>query len=159
MLKTSSTVDRYPLELACVEVLKDGGAVRIRPVHWAAILQDFQLGWAEGNRLACLQNLGPLSNVARAFGADDPAQPPLMDLASRVYGTHFTCPEEGEYQAFPEARSVQCSVHGTTSAPRQPAKPAPKSDLGRLLRHLKGLTATLTFTGEGLRAVVEIQRK
>lgn len=33
VLKTSSTVDRYPSGLASVEVLKDGGVVRIRPVH------------------------------------------------------------------------------------------------------------------------------
>ena len=162
-------------ELMGAKAMKPGpeghASLRIRPVHWAAILRDFQLGWAEGNRLACLDNLGPLSNVARAFGAADNADPagsakpakpvksPLIELTSQVYGTRFFCPEQGEYHVSPDGRSVHCSVHGTTSAPRQPAKPAPGSDLGRLLRRLKELTATLTFTEEGLRAVVEIKRK
>ena len=43
--------------------------VRIRADHWNAVLPDYRLGWEESSRQACLENLGPLSNVARAMAA------------------------------------------------------------------------------------------
>ena len=40
--------------------------VRIRPENWNEVLPMFHLGWAESSREACLNNLGPLSSVAKA---------------------------------------------------------------------------------------------
>ena len=45
--------------------------VRVRPENWKETLPDFQLGWAEGSREACLNNLGPLSSVARAVASQN----------------------------------------------------------------------------------------
>ena len=43
--------------------------VRVRPDHWDKVRPAFQLGWAESSRVACLNNLGPMSSVARAVRA------------------------------------------------------------------------------------------
>jgi hypothetical protein len=131
--------------------------LRLRPEHWAAALRDFQLGWAEGNRLACLANLAPLSNVARAFPETAGAE--LAAHAQRVYGARGFCPDGGEYTLAADSDFVECTVHGSPAAPRQPDAPAEDSELGQLLRHFKGLTATLTFTPEGLRAALEVRKK
>ena len=39
------------------------------------VLPDFRLGWAENNRVACLDNLAPLSTVARAVTASTQGKP------------------------------------------------------------------------------------
>ena len=55
---------------------KDGGAgsvsdmkghamIRVRPKHWSQVLPAYRLGWAERHRLACLDNVGRLSSLAR----------------------------------------------------------------------------------------------
>ena len=94
--------------------------LRVRPKHWAAVLQEFELGWAEGNRRACLGNFGPLSNVARAFDAAKPEAVDLVELTAELYGARLFCPEHGQYQRTADGHGVQCSVHGSTAAPRQP---------------------------------------
>lgn len=136
---------------------------RIRPQNWNQVLTDFQLGWAENNREACLNNLGSLSSIGRAFTAA--ANTPQAnsraahEFADRLQAVHSFCPEGGEYQLSPDGRAFACSVHGTAQQPRQPIAPADASELGRLMRELKDVTATLTFLPEGLRAVVTIERK
>ncbi len=54
---------------------------------------------------------------------------------------------------------MTCSVHGSVLDPRQPTAPAEQIGLGSLMKHFKGLTTTLTFTEDGLRAVMAIERK
>src|SRR5262249_640171 len=54
---------------------------RIRPQNWNLTLADFQLGWAENNREACLNNLGPLSSIGRAFVATPNANSSLSGKA------------------------------------------------------------------------------
>jgi hypothetical protein len=54
---------------------------------------------------------------------------------------------------------VLCSIHGTAAEPRQSTAPEKESQLNRLLSRFKGLTAALTFTQEGLRARLELERK
>ena len=54
---------------------------------------------------------------------------------------------------------VCCTVHGSAPEPRQQMAPAADSQLDRVLAEFKGLTAALTFTEEGLRAVLRIDRK
>ena len=130
--------------------------VRIRPKHWAMVLEDYQLGWAENNRRACLENLGPLTSVARALD-DDARGAGLLELAEQVHGARAFCTEGGSYEVDDDL-GVRCSVHGTLESPTQAAGPSRNSELGKLLARFSGLTATITFLPEGLRAVVEVQR-
>src|SRR5262249_46308794 len=44
--------------------------VRLRPQHWAKVLDDYRLAWAENNREACLKNLPPIAHVGRALAAE-----------------------------------------------------------------------------------------
>ena len=138
---------------------------RLRPQNWNQVLADYRLGWAENNRIACLNNLGPLSSIARyhaAGGADpagDQANTELLHTASRLHSAHFFCPDAGRYQITGDRKSVRCSIHGSAHAPLQHTAPPATTDLSRLLEQFHGLTAALTFTEEGLHAVVTIERK
>lgn len=142
--------------------------IRLRPRNWHQVLADYRLGWAENHRQACLNNQGPLGSVARAYtghlGKIDPKE--LAQLGDRVqrdadqlHQVHFFCPEGGRYVLGPDGKAMTCSVHGGALAPRQPAAPAENNALTKQLSSFTGLTATLTFMEEGLRAVVEIERK
>ena len=145
--------------------------VRMRPQNWNAVLPDFRLGWAENNREACLNNLGPLSSVARAFTAqamkptggasqsEEERGQEAHQYADRLQAVHYFCPEGGRYLLSPDGKMVKCSVHGTALSPQQPAAPAESSALGKLLRDFADLKATLTFLEDGLHAVVTIERK
>jgi hypothetical protein len=139
--------------------------LRLRPENWDQVLADFRLGWAENNRLACLNNVGPLSSIARAVraknpgGHEEPVGLEIQPLADRVHAVHFFCPDGGRYERTPDGKSVVCSIHGSARAPRQPAAPAAQSAPGQLQRHFKGMTVTLTFVEDGLHAVVTIDRK
>jgi len=136
--------------------------VRIRPDHWNEVLPEFRLGWAEGSREACLNNLGPLSSVARAMAASSKGEVKAADVhreADRLYAVHFFCPDGGKYELSADGKQVTCSLHGSAAAPRQLAAPSPTSPIGRLLKDFAGATAELTFLEDGLHAVVTIQRK
>ncbi len=61
--------------------------IRIRPEHWKEILPAFRLGWAEASREACLNNLGPLSSVARlALSAEGASRPRRFSCGRRPRG-------------------------------------------------------------------------
>jgi hypothetical protein len=141
---------------------------RVRAGNWNEVLPDYNLSWAENEREACLNNLGPLSSAARALtsvtdGARAPAGEALdratVELAGRLAGARFVCPEGGAYHVSADGRQVSCSVHGTAADPRQPAAPSEQSAAGRTMRRLSDLTATLTFTEDGLHAVLTVKRK
>ena len=138
------------------------GIVRIRPENWNQALADFQLGWAENGRAACLNNLSLLSSAARALAAASQTPPKpeqVLQTAQRLYGRHLYCPDGGRYELRPDRPEVVCSVHGCPAAPRQAAAPAPDSALGALLKEFAGLTAELNFREDGLHAVLTIRRK
>ena len=138
------------------------GMVRVRPQHWKEVLPGFQLGWAEGSREACLNNLSSLSSVARALTASGQELPRPADVvreADRLYGAHAFCPDGGKYEVSPDGQQVQCSLHGTAMAPRQLAAPSAGSPMGQVLKEFGGLVAQLTFLEDGLHAVVTIERK
>jgi len=164
----------------------DGGPtahamVRVRPEHWKEVLPAFQLGWAESSRVACLNNLGPLSSVARAVSGEGRGErgearvpeagvspltthhSPLAErvhrLADELHAVHFFCPDGGQYVVSADGKQVTCSVHGSAAAPRQLTAPARNSPMGRLIKDFGGLTAELTFLEDGLHAVVTIERK
>lgn len=143
---------------------------RVRAEHWNEVLPDFNLSWAENERDACLNNLGPLAGVGRALRARPlgqqevaPAQAEVngavLAQADRLYAVHYFCPDGGSYVVSPDGKSVSCTVHGSALAPRQPAQPSATSAAGRAMRSLNGMTATLTFLPEGLRATVVVNRK
>ncbi|MCY2989735.1 MAG: DUF1559 domain-containing protein [Planctomycetota bacterium] len=141
------------------------GLVRIRPQHWQQVLTGYQLGWAENNREACLNNVGPLSSLARAWPpttADktaDEIHAALVKLGERFCDAHCFCPDGGQYQLSTDGKSVTCTLHGTALAPRQQSAPAANSELGRLLRNFADMTLTLTFLKDGLHAVATIDRQ
>lgn len=141
---------------------------RVRAGNWNEVLPDYNLSWAENEREACLNNLGPLASAARALtsvtdGAQAPAGETLdratVELAGRLAGARFVCPEGGAYHVSPDGRQVACSVHGTAADPRQPAAPSDGSAAGRTMRRLTDLTATLSFMDDGLHAVLVVKRK
>ncbi len=138
--------------------------VRMRPQHWDRVLSSYQLGWAENNREACLQNLGPLSGLTRAFASAVQGQSveqrhaALIAAGERYLDTHFFCPDGGQYAWSDDGKHVTCSIHGSASEPRQPAAPSPTSDLGRLLGDFSDMKVALTFLEDGLHAVVTISR-
>src|SRR5205823_4832072 len=80
---------------------KAHGMVCARPAKWDRVLADYRLAWAEGNRLACLNNLGPLASVGRAVAGRPRTQEQLgrdaRNETDRLYGAHFFCPEGGQY--------------------------------------------------------------
>ena len=138
--------------------------VRLRPKNWKKVLADYRLGWAENNREACLNNLGPLSSVGRAAAASGQKEGGALPrdaraLAERLYAVRFFCPEGGRYAWTADGKACSCSVHGTAQVPRQQAAPNEASGLGKLLEEFGGLTATLTFLEDGLHAVVVVERK
>ena len=153
---------------AASEDLKGHALARVRAENWNEVLPDYNRAWAENEREACLNNLGPLSSAARALtAAPEGSRPPpgealdraTLELAERLAGARFACPEGGAYHVSADGREVSCSVHGTAAEPRQPAAPSDKSPAGRTVRRLADLTATLSFTDDGLRAVLVIKRK
>src|SRR5262249_37744488 len=141
---------------------------RIRPQNWNLTLSDFQLGWAENTREACLNNLGPLSSIGRAFIAPPGGNSTLpgkehgddlIEFADRIQAVHSFCPEGGRYLLSPDGKTIECSVHSAAGSPRQPIAPAEVNALGKLMRDFTGLTASLTFLPEGLRAVLTVDRR
>jgi hypothetical protein len=146
--QTSATTDKGPTAHAML---------RLRPDHWDQVLPDYRLGWAENNREACLNNVGPLSSLARALGNAPPKE--LHEFARRVYGVQFYCPEHGIYETAPDGKSVSCSLHGTATAPKQPPAQTENSAPNKLLRDFKDLSVSLTFLEDGLHAVLQIERK
>jgi hypothetical protein len=142
--------------------------IRVYPENWNQVLTDYRLGWADNNREACLNNLGPLSSVARAFTApqtklEEKELEALCQCACRhadqLHGVHFSCPEGGSYRLVGDGKTMTCSVHGSILAPRQPTVPSKQSGLGKLMKHFKGMTTAITFTEDGLRAVMTIERR
>ena len=83
----------------------------------------------------------------------------MQEYAARVYGVYHVCPDGGRYVLAADGKSVVCTVHGSPPDPRQAMAPADDSPTARLMRDFADLTAALTFTPEGLRAVLTIERK
>jgi hypothetical protein len=140
--------------------------VRLRPQHWNRALENFQLGWEESNRQACLKNLGPLGSLSRALnstghgsGAGQPvAFSEVTKYAARLHDVRYFCPDGGQYAVGEHGASCTCSVHGTLLAPRQAPKPAEASELGKLLRDFQDMNVSLTFLEDGLHATVVLER-
>jgi hypothetical protein len=144
---------------------KAHGMVRARPARWERVLADYRMGWAESNRQACLNNLGPLASVGRGLAGklgrestEEQHGRAAQHEADRLYGTHFFCPEGGQYLLSADGKTCRCSVHGSVLEPRQETQPSEKGS-SAALKGLSGVTASLTFLKDGLHAVVVIDRK
>jgi hypothetical protein len=138
------------------------GMVRVRPEHWKDVWPEFQLGWEENAREACLNNLGPISSVGRAMAAADDRAVDSLEVhrqADKLHSVHFFCPDGGRYVVSADGKQATCTVHGSAAAPKQLPAPAPGSPTGRLMKGFSGATAELTFLEDGLHAVVTIERK
>ena len=137
--------------------------VRLRPKNWNQVLDDYKLGWAENNRQACGNNLGPIASVGRAVAKSEQSPEQLgkeaLRLADQLYAVHFFCPESGQYLLSPDGKVCSCSVHGSARDPRQNVAPNEAAGPGKVLQEFGGLTATLTFLEDGLHAVIIIDRK
>src|SRR5262249_10873885 len=134
--------------------------------NWDQVKAGLRLGSAENERQACLENMRAIHNVARGWN-DRPARDKgtevdaeLLGRTAQVYGgLKPYCPEGGRDTPLADGRGCACSVHGDPLAPVQPDAPGPESTSGRVLRSFGGLTATLSFAEDGLRAVVVMDRK
>lgn len=135
--------------------------LRVRADHWNAVLPEYKLGWEESNRAACLNNLGPLSSVARAAAAcgAKASATDVQHMAESLHTVCFFCPDGGRYELTRDGKFVTCSIHGSAGAPRQLAAPAAASASARWLKEFAGLATELTFLEDGLHAVVTIDRK
>ncbi len=142
--------------------------LRLRPENWQQVLPDFKLGWAENNRRAVLNNLGRLSNVARAHVAQHPdavkqdaaqVSEAILRSAAEVYGCQFTSPDGGQYVLAPDGKSVAHTLYGSELAPKQTGELAKGGEMARLMQQFAGATAELTFVEDGLHAVLTIDRK
>jgi hypothetical protein len=134
---------------------------RIRAGHWNDILPADRLGWAESNREACLQNIGPQTSVLRALSTGETShdRPEVARVAGQVLDIQFYCPEGGHYDVTPDGRAMRCSVHGSPADSYQFDRPAESSEVARLMRSLNQFTASITFERDGLFARLEIDRK
>ncbi len=70
--------------------------IRIRPENWNQTLSNFQLGWAENHRQACLDNIGRLSSLTNAAVPNRGASQ-IEHRAEKLYGLNFYCPCGGKY--------------------------------------------------------------
>lgn len=161
--------DIYALEKAGVKGNADAighAMVRVRASNWNQVLPDYRLAWAENQREACLNNLGVLSSTGRAYLAqnkdalsDETTGRAIHQYANQMHAVGFFCPEGGSYLLSADGKTIKCSVHGNALTPRQPPTPLQNSSLDKLMNNFSGATATLEFTEDGLRAVVNIDRK
>jgi hypothetical protein len=153
----------------------DGGPtahamVRVRPENWKKTLPDYRLGWCENSRQACLCNLGPLSNVGRAFAtpidestayAEAEAERRGIEigrLANRQQGYRSFCPDGGKYLLDRQGRSMSCSIHGSVLHPRQHDTGADR-ETSDAMHGFTGMTVQFSLLEDGLRAVLTIDRK
>lgn len=128
--------------------------VRIRPEHWKEMLPNLQLGWAESQRIACLDNVGRMSSLARLVAAGGGE---VETRARQLYGVEFFCPSGGRYQSE-HASHASCSIHGSAAEPRQQAISAVSGAADVLQDDFSGVTLTLTFLEDGLHAVLGVDR-
>lgn len=128
--------------------------VRIRPDNWNQTLNNFQLGWAESHRLACLDNVGRLSSLAKLADGSDSIESRPNDL----YGVRFYCPCGGHYLKDDQGR-VRCSIHGTAYQPHQGPIDQQQGSIRQVLNEFGGMTIKLTFLEDGLHAKLTVDRK
>ncbi|HYG75551.1 MAG TPA: DUF2950 family protein [Planctomycetota bacterium] len=166
ILEELAALDSAPKAAAEEEAeSKAHGLLTIRPTHWALVLPDYRLGWAENNREACLNNLSMLSGVAKAYGTELAQKPAneasrlLRKQADRLHAVHFFCPDGGQYVLAPDGKSVVCSAHHSVLKPQQKAAPNANTPTNALMQSISNVTVSLTFLEDGLRAVLTVERK
>ena len=125
------------------------------------MLPGYNLGWAENEREASMAVQVMVESVARGrrgltageVSAD------LADEVRRVFGVRPAGVPGNRLTVSADGRTCTSSIFGDRRDARQPAGPSPGGPTDRALRQFAGLTATLTFEDDGLRAVVTVDRK
>jgi hypothetical protein len=104
------------------------------------------------HRVRCLRNLAKLEDLSsfEAFRAETPAT--VVARTRSVAG--IVCPDLGTYTQ--DGELVRCSVHGSRRLPAALDAPPESAPLRQLLERMGWLTASLTFTPEGIRTHVEL---
>ena len=135
------------------------GLVHVRPDNWNRVKPHYTIGWNESERRACMNNLGPLADIARAEGAQrhSIAHTQVQSRAAQSRQFRYFCPCGGHYSHSAEALAT-CSVHGSVNSPTQPIR-APNGNLNQLVSQLSDVRLQLSFLEDGLHAVVTIERK
>ena len=136
--------------------------MKLRARNWDRVLKDYNIGWAENQRQACANNLGTLSSLSHtlssaAKGGRKFTMKDVLRCAEEIYGERYSCPDGGHYTLDADGKRVACEHHGLLTEPRQLAAPSTKTRAGRLMKKFGGVTATITLTKEGLRAVLSIE--
>lgn len=136
------------------------GLVRVRPEHWNQAKDHYRIGWSESERRACLNNLGRISDLARAnskAGARRSWQAELNEFARPVFRAEYRCPCGGHYEVDDDGTTI-CSEHGSLRFPKQPGAQT-NSNLLRLTDSLKDVQLNLNFLDDGLHCIFVIERK
>ncbi len=137
------------------------GLIRVRPGNWNLVKTHYQIGWAESERRACLSNLTPISDLARASTSTSDQAAALAEVESlgqAAFHANYRCPCGGHYELHGATGTVSCTVHGSLAAPQQPVG-REASQLKQLTDSLSDVRLQLTFLEDGLHAVVTIERK
>jgi hypothetical protein len=119
----------------------------LSPGKWRKIESDMLLGYEEGARQVCMQNLMTLQPLADAGNRN----------AARIFGRAPECPDGGSYAAKGEGR-VCCSRHGSAARPIQPAAPSEENALSQILYGLEDVTFSLRFTEQGIHTTILLKR-
>lgn len=141
-------------------VIQSHGLVHARPQLWNQAKSHYTIGWLESESRACQNNLGPISDLARAVGSlqtgieDDT----VAKLGERAFHANYFCPCGGHYHQEVPGAAVECSVHGSLDLPTQPRESV-DSNLVRLTDHLGDVSLHLSFLDDGLHAIVTVERK
>ena len=81
----------------------------------------------------------------------------VLRCAAQIHGERYYCPDGGRYALSADGKQVVCEHHGSRERPRQAAAPSTGTKSGRLLNKFGGVTASITLTEEGLRAVLSVE--
>lgn len=145
-VKASGTVPRTEANLR----------VNVQPPAFQQLRSVVQTGWQERMREACLKNLENVRVLAELYGATSSTA--LTEMARRIDGVSLRCPNQGEYRYDTERGIPYCTVHGDWNHPTQPAGVQETEGLVRFLASLKLLSVDFSFTPEGIRSKVTLDR-
>jgi hypothetical protein len=144
--KASGTVPRTEANLR----------VNVQPPAFQQLRSVVRTGWQERMREACLKNLENVRVLAELYGATSSTA--LTEMARRIDGVSLRCPNQGEYRYDAMRALPYCTVHGDWNHPTQPAGAQETEGVVRFLGSLKLLSVDFSFTPEGIRSRVTLDR-
>ncbi len=130
-------------------------ALRLTVGNFNDVTQTTRLHWQERMRAVCRNNLGSLFALNR-FRGIPPAD--WWEQSLRINGYAPFCPANGSYLIDPNLGTIRCSVHGDLLSPCQPFDLDMSVPLNRFVTSLKSVEASLSFTPEGIRTELKLDR-